>query len=209
MSFLEVLADLLSDRERVKRNQKSAQEIKEALRSKSPYPVFRSDGKKQYKKQDEIQKPSFTKKGNVLIPEKFSQKAKPNEGTKNKLSERGAIIVHLDILDDSGTVYSSIRPLATINCRRDEITFKVESLQEQLEDMGIMIRGWYAGSDGKDGVYTGHSSEIDFKDVPWNLFPKSTKKDFQGESEIEVMPVLKLKFSKLTGDELDELSEVG
>jgi hypothetical protein len=79
-------------------------------------------------------------------------------------------------------------------------------LDEKLRvNIGIRMGNWYAGHDGKDGIYTGHSTKIDFDDVPWNLFPKSTKKDFEGETKIEVMPVLELKFSKLTGDELSQV----
>jgi hypothetical protein len=72
MSFLKVLADLLSDRERVKRNQKSAQKIKEALRSKSPYPVFRSEDKEV--KQEE--KHLFTKKITSLSPKNLRSQRK-------------------------------------------------------------------------------------------------------------------------------------
>lgn len=112
MSFIQVIAKIISDRERVAKNRKSPQEIKEALRnSKTRNGVFFNEGPFERDESDEVDwgprlksleqkllKLSVKKKGNVLKPDwsKRSDKSYIDETkrasitdikTKNKLPD--------------------------------------------------------------------------------------------------------------------------
>jgi hypothetical protein len=195
MRFLQkvVVAKVISDRERAEIAKKHAREILKPGSSAKP----------SLKKMEEPKKrPSFLKSV------KDAQEDKEFQKSLKESKDTGTLKIHLDILD-IGDVYSSKKPLYEKKVTRAGIKEGVDSLSEELvQDWSSNARPtdrWHAGSDGKDGLYTGDSFIIPFDDVPWKLFDKNLEKAFKDDKIVEVMPVLSIGFKNLTGKELKEV----
>lgn len=195
MRFLQkVVAKIISDRERAEIAKKHARDILKPG----------SSAKSSLEKMEEPKKrPSFLKSVKDAKEDKEFQKS------FREAKDIGNIKIHLDIIDD-GTIYSSKKPLYEKKVTRVGIKEGVDSLSEELvQDWSANSNPtdeWHAGSDGKDGLYTGDFFSIPVEDVPWKLFDKSLEKDFKEDGGIvEVMPVLYIGFNNLTGKELKEV----